>query len=149
MLFGEGNGTPLWYSCLENPIDRGAWLAAVHDVAKSPTRLSNFTFTFIHWRRKWQPTPVFLPGESQTQGSLGGLPSMGSQSRKWLKRLSRSSSSIDVINFSKILETVYRHSLITTKLEWSLLTLVLTFMSHIKYGPNTRSLAWFCLDYTV
>ena len=136
MLFGEGNGTPLRYSCLENPIDRGAWSAAVHDVAKSPTRLSNFTFTFMHWRRKWQPTPEFLPGESQTQGSLGGLPSMGSQSRKWLKRLS-SSSSIDVINFSKILETVYRHSLITTKLEWSLLTLVLTFTSHIKYGPNT------------
>ena len=35
-------------------------------------------FTFMHWRRKWQPTPVFLPGESQGQGSLSGLPSMGS-----------------------------------------------------------------------
>ena len=35
-------------------------------------------FTFMHWRRKWQPTPVFLPGESQGRGSLGGLPSMGS-----------------------------------------------------------------------
>ena len=35
-------------------------------------------FTFLHWRRKWQPTPVFLPGESQGQRSLGGLPSMGS-----------------------------------------------------------------------
>ena len=34
--------------------------------------LSNFTFTFMHWRRKWQPTPVFLPGESQGQGSLVG-----------------------------------------------------------------------------
>ena len=61
---GKGNGTPLQYSCLENPMDRG-----VHGVAKSRTRLSDFTFT--HWRRKWQPTPVFLPGESQ-------LPSMGS-----------------------------------------------------------------------
>ena len=37
-----------------------------------PTRLSDFTFTFMHWRRKWQPTPVFLPGESQGQGSLVG-----------------------------------------------------------------------------
>ena len=36
-------------------------------------------FTFMHWRRKWQPTPVFLPGESQGRGSLGGLPSMGSR----------------------------------------------------------------------
>ena len=35
-------------------------------------------FTFMHWRRKWQPTPVFLPGESQGQRSLSGLPSMGS-----------------------------------------------------------------------
>ena len=39
---GEGNGTPLQYSCLENPMDRGAWWAAVHGVAKSRTRLSNF-----------------------------------------------------------------------------------------------------------
>ena len=39
---------------------------------KSQTRLSDFTFTFMHWRRKWQPTPVFLPGESQGQGSLVG-----------------------------------------------------------------------------
>ena len=75
--FGEGTGTPLQYSCLENPMDRGAWKAAVHGVAKSRTRLSDFTFTFhfslfMHWRRKWQPTPVFLPGESQGRGSLVG-----------------------------------------------------------------------------
>ena len=44
---GEGNGTPLQYSCLENPMDGGAWWAAVHGVAKSWTRLSNFSFTFI------------------------------------------------------------------------------------------------------
>ena len=43
---GEGNGTPLQYSCLENPMDGGAWWAAAHGVAKSWTRLSNFTFTF-------------------------------------------------------------------------------------------------------
>ena len=43
---GEGNGTPLQYSCLENPMDGGAWWAAVHGVAKSQTRLSDFTFTF-------------------------------------------------------------------------------------------------------
>ena len=71
---GEGNGTPLQYSCLENPMDEGAWWAAVHGVTKSQTRLSDFTFnfTFMHWRRKWQPTPVFLPGESQGWGSLVG-----------------------------------------------------------------------------
>ena len=61
---GEGNGTPLQYSCLENAMDGGAWWATVQGVAKSWTRLRNFdfTFTFMHWRRKWQPTPVFLPG---------------------------------------------------------------------------------------
>ena len=45
---GEGNGNPLQYSCLENPMDRGAWWATVHGVTKSWTRLSNFTFTFTH-----------------------------------------------------------------------------------------------------
>ena len=43
---GEGNGNPLQYSCLENPMAGGAWWAAVHGVAKSRTRLSDFTFTF-------------------------------------------------------------------------------------------------------
>ena len=43
---GEGNGNPLQYSCLENPMDRGAWRAIVHGVAKSRTRLSEFAFTF-------------------------------------------------------------------------------------------------------
>ena len=66
---GEGSGTPLQYSCLGNPMDGGAWWAAVHGVAESRTWLSNFTFT--HWR-KWQPTPVFLPGESQGRRSLVG-----------------------------------------------------------------------------
>ena len=45
-IVGEGNGTPLQYSCLENPVGGGAWWAAVHGVAKSQTRLSDFTFTF-------------------------------------------------------------------------------------------------------
>ena len=126
--WGEGDGTPLQYSCLENPMDGGAWWAAVHGVASSQTRLSDFPFTFhchalekemathssvlawwipwteepgglqsmgllavghdwatslslftvMHWRRKWQPTPVFLPGESQGWGSLVGCRLWGS-----------------------------------------------------------------------
>ena len=47
-------------------------LQSVHGVAKSQTRLSDFLFTFMHWRRKWQPTPVFLPEESQGWGNLVG-----------------------------------------------------------------------------
>ena len=68
--FALQSGNPLHYSCLANPTDRGARYAAVHGVARSRTRLSDFTFT--HWRRKWQPTPVFLPGESQGRESLVG-----------------------------------------------------------------------------
>ena len=46
LLLGEGNGTPLQYACLENPMDGGAWWAAVHGVTESRTQLSDFTFAF-------------------------------------------------------------------------------------------------------
>ena len=71
---GEGNGNPLQYSCLENPMDGGAWWATVHGVANSQTRLSTSLslFTLMHWRRQRHPTPVFLPGESQGRGNLVG-----------------------------------------------------------------------------
>ena len=89
---GEGNGTPLQYSCLENPMDGGAWWAAVHGVAKSQTWLNDFTFfTFMHWRRKWQPTPVFLPRESRDGGAWWAAVYGAAQSRTRLKRLSSSS----------------------------------------------------------
>ena len=68
---GERNGTPLQYSCLENPMDGGAWWAAVHGVAKSRTRLRDFTLTF-HFHALEKNTPVFLPGESQGRRSLVG-----------------------------------------------------------------------------
>ena len=69
---------PLQYSCLENPMDRGAWLAAVHGVAKSRTRLNDFAFTFhFHALEKEKSTPGFLPGESQGWGSLVGCPLWG------------------------------------------------------------------------
>ena len=67
---GEGKGNSLQNSCPKHPVDREAWWAAVCRAAQSQTRLSDFTF--MHWRRKWQPTPVFLPGESQGRGSLVG-----------------------------------------------------------------------------
>ena len=126
-FIAEGSGTPLQYSCLENPMDGGAWWVAVHGVAKSRTWLSDFTFTFhfhalekemathsstlawkipwteepdrvqstgslrvghdwvtslsfstfMHWRRKWQPTPVLLPGESHGQRGLVGCSPWG------------------------------------------------------------------------
>ena len=77
---GEGNGTPLQHSCLKNPKDRGAWWAAVHGVAKSQTRLSDFTFPFhFHALEKEMATHSSIlawriPGTAEP----GGLPSMGS-----------------------------------------------------------------------
>ena len=71
---GEGDGTPLQCSRLENPRDRGGWWAAVHGVAKSLARLSNFTFAFhFHALEKEMAThSSILPGESQERRSLVG-----------------------------------------------------------------------------
>ena len=78
--FREGNGTPLQYSCLENPIDGGAWWAAVHGVAKSWTRPSDFTFTFhFHALEKEMAThSIVLAWRIPGTGEPGGLMSMGS-----------------------------------------------------------------------
>ena len=77
MCGGEGNGTPLQHSCLENPMDGGAWKAAVHGVAKSRTRLSDFTFT--HWRKKEMAThSSVLAWRIPGTGEPRGLPSLGS-----------------------------------------------------------------------
>ena len=78
---GDGNGNPFQCSCLENPRDGGAGWAAVYGVAQSLTQLkwlsssraTSFSlFPFMHWRRKWRPTPVLLPGKSQGRGSPVG-----------------------------------------------------------------------------
>ena len=76
----NSNGTPLQYSCLENPIDGGAWWAAVHGVAKSRTRVSSFIFTFhFHTLEKEMAThSSVLAWRIPGTGEPGGLPSLGS-----------------------------------------------------------------------
>ena len=78
-IWGEGNGTPLQYCCLENPMDRGAWWAAVHGVAKSQTRLSDFPFAFhFHTLEKEMAThSSVLAWRIPGTGEPGGLPSVG------------------------------------------------------------------------
>ena len=80
LLIGEGNGTPLQYSCLENLMDGEAWWAAVHGVVKSRTRLSDFTFTFhFHALEKEMAThSSVLTWRISGTGEPGGLPSLGS-----------------------------------------------------------------------
>ena len=76
----EGDGTPLQYSCLENPMDRGAWKAVVHGVTEGWTRLSDFTFTFhFHALEKERAThSSVLAWRIPGTGEPGGLPSLGS-----------------------------------------------------------------------
>ena len=91
---GEGSGTPLQSSCLENPMDGGAWCAAVHGIAKSWARLSDFTFAFhFHALEKEMATHCsVLPGESQGLGSLVGSRLWGRTESDTTERLSSSRS---------------------------------------------------------
>ena len=80
LSYEEGDGTPLQYSCLENPMDGGAWWAAVHGVARIRTRLSDFTFTFhFHALKKEMAThSSVLAWRIPGTGEPGALPSIGS-----------------------------------------------------------------------
>ena len=79
LKYGKGNGTPLQYSCLENPVDGGAWRAAVHGVAEGQTRLNDFTFVFhFHALEKEMATHSSVLGwRIPGMGEPGGLLSMG------------------------------------------------------------------------
>ena len=72
----EGNGNPLQYSCLGNPIDRRAWWATVHRVAKNLPAMQEMQVRFLGWKdppkRECQTIQVFLPGEFHGQSSLVG-----------------------------------------------------------------------------
>ena len=114
---GECNGNPLQYSCLENPMDGGVWWSTVHGVAKETDMTERLHF-HIHtlglpwwlsgqestcqcrrhrfnswvrklpWRRKWQPTSVFLPGKPMDRGAWWATIHRVAQSQTQLKRLS-------------------------------------------------------------
>ena len=80
MTGGEGNGNPFQCSCLENPMDRGAWWATVHGLRKSRTRLSDFAFTFhfLALEKEMATHSSVLAWRIPGTGEPGGLLSMGS-----------------------------------------------------------------------
>ena len=95
LLEREGNGTPLQYSCLENPVDRGAWWAAVHGVMKSQTRLSDFQFSLSCVGEGHGNPLQWSCLENPRDGGAKWAAVCGvAQNRTWLKQLSSSSSSV-------------------------------------------------------
>ena len=105
-LVGKGNGTPLQYSCLENPMDGGTWQAAVHGVAKSRTRLRKFTFTFhFHALGEGNGNPLQCSClENPRDGGAQWAAVYGvTQSQTRLKRLSSSNSSKKLVGTKSIL----------------------------------------------
>ena len=96
MILGEGNGNPIQYSCLENPMDRGAWQAAVHGVTKRWTPLRDLTFTFhVHALEEEMAThSSVLAWRIPGTGEPGGLPSMGSHRVGHDKRLAAAAAMV-------------------------------------------------------
>ena len=88
LIRGEGNGTPLQYCCLENPMDESGRLQSMGSLrVRQDLAISLSLSTFMHWGRKWQSTPVFLPGESQGQRSLVGCSPWGRYQSEATERL--------------------------------------------------------------
>ena len=129
---GEGNGTPLQHSCLENPMDGGAWWAAVHRVANSQTKLSDFTFTFhFHALEKEMAThSSVLAWRIPGTGEPGGLPSMGSHrvGHDWSDLAAAAAAAVPVTNvfichipspFHSSIPTYAKHNIRFLVIKWS------------------------------
>ena len=103
-------------------------------------------FTFMHWRRKWQPTPVFLPGESQGWGSLVGCCLWGRTGRTRLKWLSSSSSQISrwCVCYNRVVTvvTLFIHSFIhstfihSTYIHWTAMWQILVWPLRALFSPK-------------
>ena len=131
------NGNPLQYSCLENPMD---WLQSMGSRRVDwVTSLSLFTLT--HWRRKWQPTPVFLPGESQGRwAAVYGV----AQSRTRLKRLSSSSSRIICVPYIWLFNKHLQEFFV-----WLLLIHYSPFLKMEVYPPRCVSFWWWAKGWVI
>ena len=110
---GEGNGTLLQYSCLESPMDGGAWKATVHGIARSQTRLSDFTFTF-HFRvleKEMATHSSVLAWRVPETGEPSGLPSMGSHrvGCEWSDLAAAAAAGYTTCDFFQIVEKLQKY----------------------------------------
>ena len=153
-VIGEGDGTPLQYSCLANPMDRGAWKAAVHGVAEGWTWLSDFTFTFhFHALEKEMAThSSVLPWRSPGTGEPGGLLSMGSH------RVGHDWSDLVVVSWSCFLPsnkcfnfvttvTVHSGNLEPKKIKSVTVSIISPSICHKVMGPDSMILVFWMLTF--
>ena len=133
LCLGEGNGTPLQYSCLENPMDGGAWWAAVHGVAESWTRLSDFTLTFhFHALEEKMATQSsvlawWIPGTGEPLGLL----SMGSHrvGHDWSDLAAAAAAAVFILCIEVLLcWCIDIYSCYVFLLDWSLDHYVVSFL---------------------
>ena len=112
----EGSGIPLQYSCLANPMDRGAWWAAVHGFTGSWTQLNDFTFTFhFHALEKEMAThSSVLAWRIPRTGEPGGLPSMGSHrvGHAWSDLIAAAVAGVNPAKGKKFFENLFKTSII-------------------------------------
>ena len=149
-IFGEGNGTPLQYSCLENPMDGGAWWAAVHGVTKSRTRLSDFTLSlhFPALEKEMATQSSVLAWRISGTAEPGGLPSMGSHrvGHDWSDLAAATSKHILYMYHLQLM--FYTHTRTHTPLTLHnmvcvhVCVCVYTPLTSLKIFPKARSRSW-------
>ena len=149
---GEGNGNLIQYSCLENPLDRGAWQAAVHGVTKSRTRLSDFTFHLHALEKEMATHSSVLAWRIPRTEKPGGLPSMGSHRVRhdWSNLAAASfKSAFSLSSFTLIKRLNSSSSLSAIRVISSAHVRLLIFLLAILISVYLSSSMVFCMRYHV
>ena len=144
MSVREGNGNPIQYSCLENPVDSGAWWAAVYGVAQSRTRLKWLSMQACIGEGNGNPLQCSCLENPRDRGAWWAAVYGVAQSRPWLKRLSSSSSSGDQCKWQKT--CMHDSPLSSFHLLYHLLYQKATLLSSHKHWRKGNLLKQFYID---